>query len=93
MSQKTMKTKCVPQKLKVQNGFIVNDFITKSGIDFVYAKKEDGYRLLNLSMMGDASGESVDELVNAGFSVAIIEGLNMEVFNLDEDKLKLALIG
>ena len=78
--------------LKVNNGFVVTDFIVATDVNFVYAKDEQGYKLLNLDTMGITDEETIIDLINSGASVAIIDKLNMDVYNLDEDILKQAMV-
>lgn len=92
MSGINLQTDVQSSKLKVNNGFVVTDFIVKTDINFVYSKTEAGYKLLNLDTLGVIEEQSIVDLIDAGASVAIIEKLDMYVYNLDEDVLKQAMI-
>lgn len=88
----TTDTKSKPSSIKLKDGFIVTDFIVASNIDYVYAEEDGNFKLLNLNILGTTSSDVVIDLIETGSSVAIINGLNMDVYNLDESVLKDALI-
>lgn len=81
-----------PSSIKLKDGFVVTDFIVASNIDYVYAEENGSFKLLNLNILGTTSSDVVIDLIETGSSVAIINGLNMDVYNLDESVLKDALI-
>lgn len=86
------KTDKIGIKVKLNDGFIVSDFIVKSGVDFVYAKKDNTFVLLNLSTLGVTPEDVIEGLVENGEGVAIISGLEMEVYNMTEETLKNTMI-
>lgn len=86
------KTEKEAAKVKLNNGFDVSEFIVKSGVDFVYAKNNGEFTLLNLDTLGVTPESVICGLVEGEDSVAIISGLDMEVYNMSESTLKNAMI-
>lgn len=79
--------------LKLNNGFNVGDFMMKAELDYVYSKREEGFFLLNLNVLGEMQEDEVVALIENGSSVAVIEDMNMEVYNVEESKVLSAMIG
>lgn len=79
-------------ELELKDGFNVINFIGEVNVDYVFSKKKEDYLLLNIQNLGVLKQSDINKLIAQGQKVAIIEGLHMEVFNVDEGELLNAML-
>lgn len=75
---------------KLKNDFKVHELLLKIEVDYLFSKSlnEDFYRLLNIDELGHINEASFKALTRAKKVILINnDTLEMEVFNIDENKL------
>lgn len=73
--------------LKKNKDFSVQDFMNEVETDFIYSVDENGnYLLLNESMYGTVERKDIDNQVNSGLRVVVIDNKDMSLrsYNIDE---------
>ena len=73
--------------LKKNKDFSVQDFMNEVETDFIYSVDENGnYLLLNESMYGIVERKDIDNQVNSGLRVVVIDNKDMSLrsYNIDE---------
>ena len=81
---------------KLKNGFKVHIFLQILEADYLFSStnREDFYRLLNVDELGHLSEDDVENLIDSGKRVLVINNdtLGMTVHNIPEEEVTTALM-